>query len=154
MKNKFFKATFVVAAIAAVGLGSYKAYGSYTAANMSEDDLLWAENIEAIGQTIESSANEYRTKENVYPCFGPEEKLLECPKTKGEHMDTYLRSYEEKGEHYTCKVNPYCPAPWKTKPVDECYYDKNCSSGTVTYDKVPDEYKNGKTHETFQDHCL
>ena len=35
-------------AFAAVGLGSYKAYGSYTAANMSEEDLLLSENIEAL----------------------------------------------------------------------------------------------------------
>ncbi|MCR5312392.1 MAG: hypothetical protein K6E54_01850 [Bacteroidaceae bacterium] len=152
--KKNIKMAFAVVALVAVGLGSYKAYGSYTAANMSEDDLLWAENIEAIGQTIESSANEYRTKENVQPCYGPEDKLLQCPKRKGNHLDTYLRSYEKKGEHYTCKVNAYCPAPWNTKPVDECYSNKNCSSGTVTYDKVPDEYKDGKTIETFKDHYL
>ena len=48
MKKKFLKATLVVAAIAAVGLGSYKAYGSYIAANMSDEELLTAENIEAL----------------------------------------------------------------------------------------------------------
>ena len=39
MKKNFFKATLAFAAIATVGLGSYKAYDSYTAANMSENDL-------------------------------------------------------------------------------------------------------------------
>ena len=52
MKN-LFKIAFAVVAFAAVGLGSYKAYGSYTAANMSEEDLLMAENIEALSQTPE-----------------------------------------------------------------------------------------------------
>lgn len=48
MKKKFFKATLAVAAIATVGLGSYKAYDSYTAANMQENDLLLAENVLAL----------------------------------------------------------------------------------------------------------
>ncbi len=39
---------FAVAAIATVGLGSYKAYDSYTAANMSENDLLLAKNVLAL----------------------------------------------------------------------------------------------------------
>ena len=49
MKN-LIKMAFAVVAFAAVGLCSYKAYGSYTAANMSEEDLLIAENIEALAQ--------------------------------------------------------------------------------------------------------
>ncbi len=48
MKKNFFKALFAVAAIVTVGLGSYKAYGSYIAANMSEEDLLLAENVLAL----------------------------------------------------------------------------------------------------------
>ena len=42
------KMAFAVVAFAAVGLGSYRAYGSYTAANMSEEDMLLSENIEAL----------------------------------------------------------------------------------------------------------
>lgn len=41
MKKKFFKATLAVAAIATVGLGSYKAYGSYMVSNMNDDNLLF-----------------------------------------------------------------------------------------------------------------
>lgn len=48
MKKNFFKATLAVAAIATVGLGSYKAYGSYTAANTADNDLLIAENVLAL----------------------------------------------------------------------------------------------------------
>ena len=51
MKKNFIKATFAVAAIVTVGLGSYKAYGSYTAANMSEEDILLMENVLAISET-------------------------------------------------------------------------------------------------------
>ncbi len=47
MKN-LFKIAFAVVAFAAVGLGSYKAYGSYTAANMSEENLLTLENVLAL----------------------------------------------------------------------------------------------------------
>ncbi len=57
MKQKKIKAFFAVAAIAAVGLGSYKAYGSYTAANMSEEDLFLAENVSALSQ---SDVNSHR----------------------------------------------------------------------------------------------
>ena len=53
MKKKFVKATLAVAAIAAVGLSSYKAYGSYVAANASEEESLLSENIEALSQTPE-----------------------------------------------------------------------------------------------------
>ena len=48
MKKNFFKAFFAVAAIATVGLGSYKAYGSYVASNMSDDDLLLTEDVLAL----------------------------------------------------------------------------------------------------------
>ncbi len=47
MKN-IFKATLMVAVVAAIGMGSYKAYGSYVAANMSEEDFLMAENVLAL----------------------------------------------------------------------------------------------------------
>lgn len=47
MKKNFIKATLIATAITVVGLGSYKAYGSYKAANMPTNDLL-AENILAL----------------------------------------------------------------------------------------------------------
>ena len=55
MKKNFFRAFFAVAAIATVGLGSYKAYGSYTAANVAENDLLLAEDVLAVSDPHESS---------------------------------------------------------------------------------------------------
>lgn len=61
---------FAVVALVAVGLGSYKAYGSYTAANMSEEDLLMQENIEAMaidgyegtppGETVECKTKPHK----------------------------------------------------------------------------------------------
>lgn len=42
------KTALVVAVVAAVGFSSYKAYGSYVAGNVSEEDLLLAENVEAL----------------------------------------------------------------------------------------------------------
>ena len=48
MKKNFFKATLAVVAIATVGMGSYKAYGAYVAANMSESELLFTENVNAL----------------------------------------------------------------------------------------------------------
>lgn len=50
MKKKFFKATLAVAAIATVGLGSYKAYGSYMVSNMNDDNLLFSENVLALAE--------------------------------------------------------------------------------------------------------
>lgn len=100
MKQRKNKTFFAVAAIVAVGLGSYKAYESYTAANMSDEDLFLAENIEAMsngesqGYTAEfcyqssstglggqktvcasgtgtiSSMNGYEPNGTMYPCTG------------------------------------------------------------------------------------
>ena len=147
MKRKLFKSLFAVAAIAAVGLGSYKAYGSYVTANMSEDDLLWAENVEAITQSIESSANTYRKLVFVEACYGPEDVFFECPGYSEEHMDTYSRRFVRQGDHYACKIYTHIPSPWTTKPADECESDKNCVNGTMSYANVPDEYKGGRAHE-------
>lgn len=58
MKN-LLKISFAVVAFAAVGLGSYKAYGSYTAANMSEEDLLLAENVLALSDDNSGSNSQY-----------------------------------------------------------------------------------------------
>ena len=60
MKKNIFKSVFAVAAIAAVGLGSYKAYGSYVASNMSEADLLMAENIEALALSDPGDEGNYQ----------------------------------------------------------------------------------------------
>ena len=40
-----------VVAVAAASFGGYKAHGAYVAANMSEDELLMMENVEALSQT-------------------------------------------------------------------------------------------------------
>lgn len=50
MKKKYLKATLAVAAIATVGLGSYKAYGSYMVSNMNDDNLLFSENVLALAE--------------------------------------------------------------------------------------------------------
>ena len=53
MKRKLFKSLFAVAAIAAVGLGSYKAYGSYVTANLAGEKTLLVENVEALAKRTE-----------------------------------------------------------------------------------------------------
>lgn len=62
--KKIIKMAFAVVAFAAVGLGSYKAYGSYTAANMSEEDLLLAENVLALSE--DHSSQRQISKHTVY----------------------------------------------------------------------------------------
>ena len=47
MKKKI-KTALLMAVVAAVGFCSYKAYGSYVAGNVSEEELLLAENVEAL----------------------------------------------------------------------------------------------------------
>ncbi|MDE5998561.1 MAG: hypothetical protein K2H04_00555 [Bacteroidaceae bacterium] len=84
MKKKIFKAFFAVAAIATVGLGSYKAYGSYMATNMSENDLLLQENVLALSDDnnaksycsgssiwgwVESSDGQYDTRIHICDSF-------------------------------------------------------------------------------------
>ena len=66
MKKNVFKATFAVVAIAAVGLGSYKAYDSYTAANMSEEDLLLTEDVLALSDPVPKGNGEKKTKDGGF----------------------------------------------------------------------------------------
>lgn len=70
MKN-IFKATLAVAAIAAVGMGSYRAYDSYVASNMSTEDLLFAENVEAL-----SMSDNDASKKDENPTCGTKETTI------------------------------------------------------------------------------
>ena len=77
------KMAFAVVAFAAVGLGSYKAYGSYTAANMSEEDLLLAENVEALSDPEGTRGDNedmffYRQSVIGY-CWEQKKSYKECP---------------------------------------------------------------------------
>lgn len=63
MKKIYFKAFFAVVAIATIGLGSYKTYGSYMASNKNDDNLLLTENVLALA---EGGFDCMITKE---PCF-------------------------------------------------------------------------------------
>ena len=53
--KKVFKTIFAVVAVAAVGFGSYRTYGSYMADNMSNEDLLLAENVLALSELTPSN---------------------------------------------------------------------------------------------------
>ncbi len=68
------KMAFAVVAIAAVGLGSYKAYSSYTAANMSEEDLLMQENVDALS----SDENGAKCPKGCRDIGWGVDKILEC----------------------------------------------------------------------------
>ena len=46
--KKIINVVFAVVAVAAASFGGYKAHGAYVAANMSEDELLMMENVEAL----------------------------------------------------------------------------------------------------------
>ena len=52
--------SLAVAALAMAGVGAMKTYGAYTAANMSDSDLLLMENVEALS-TVEQSCSSYQT---------------------------------------------------------------------------------------------
>jgi len=152
MKN-IFKATFAVAAVAAIGMGSYKAYGSYVATNMSEDDLLLAENVEAISQMIESTPTSYLKKTNIQPCFKYTSKFMECEGDISEkHTGVYNVSYPKEGESFDCVPTTYIPSPWQSKPADQCSYSQQCTGGAVHQKDVPEEYKNGKVQEKHFEH--
>ena len=47
--------SLAVAALAMAGVGAMKTYGAYTAANMSDSDLLLMENVEALSNVEEES---------------------------------------------------------------------------------------------------
>ena len=64
MKKKFFKSFVAFAAVAVVGLGSYKAHEAYMASNMSEEDLFFAENVLALSE--DHSSQRQIAKHTVY----------------------------------------------------------------------------------------
>lgn len=99
MKN-IFKISFAVITVAIVGLGSYKAYGSYTAANMSEEDLLIAENVLALSE--DHSSQRQISKHTVY-------RLKRYVKTHAwdEDLKQYVPVYgykNETGYYQTCNT--------------------------------------------------
>ena len=133
MKKKFCKSFVAFAAVAVVGFGSYKAYGSYLAANMSEEDLLLAENVEALSETQETGYGEICVRISGGPCyvrtFGPKEYI---PNTEGKWLMRWW--YEQSGEweqvtsrkpltpweKSNCKVHPdNCPGGLKTMPTGD-----------------------------------
>lgn len=61
------KAIFAVAVITAVGSGSYKAINSYTASNMTNEDLLFAENVMALSDN--TPTKKYAWSNNI-DCYG------------------------------------------------------------------------------------
>lgn len=63
--KKIMKMAFAVVAFAAVGLGSYKAYSSYTAVNMSEENLLFAENVLALSDGGTSGIECFCTQKGI-----------------------------------------------------------------------------------------
>ncbi len=81
--KKFMKMAFAVVAFAAVGLGSYRAYGSYTAANMSEEDLLITENVLALSEGNSDGSNmvHVRTYVTGY-CWVPSTSSGKCDNSK------------------------------------------------------------------------
>lgn len=96
MKKNIFKSAFAVAAIATVGLGSYKAYGSYTAANMSEDDLLWAENIEALARDEGKNKDKDKDKKG---CSNKSEYVMGQPCPQHNHNIGFC------GTRFSCSSN-------------------------------------------------
>ena len=141
--KKVIKTVLAVVTIAAVGMGSYKAYGSYVAEDAPKEDALLLESVEAISQTIESEANSYLVKTHIGKCYKRNSILYDCPGGNEGHDDIYHISYDPVGEHYTCESRTWIPCPWAQKPSDECSGHKNCSSGTVTENRVPSEFQGG-----------
>ena len=111
--KKFMKMAFSVVAITAVGLGSYKAYGSYTAANMSEEDLLMAEKVDVFSESMtymvlccEEWSYDYISKGSIMP---------QCP------SGTSLSSFPSAiGTIYSCGSNALYACN-KFKKFGYCY---------------------------------
>ena len=123
MKKKFIKATLAVAAIAAVGLSSYKAYGSYTAANMSEEELLWAENVLALSHPENLSGQKVRVRaEYLGYCWTNYSQIAQCGSCAG--CNVYIEDWEKGAKQYRCFDMPVeryrKETTWTaSKPTDE-----------------------------------
>ena len=130
--NKIFKATLAVAAIAAVGMGSYKAYGSYEANSMSVEDLLLAENVEALSQggDSESADDEIHVRgKQIGVCYARKAKGSsysctdkDCPKwckcTDYTYTGTAQKKVYEYGGHIKRYLKGNC-VEWKDG-MDKC----------------------------------
>ena len=122
--KKFMKMAFAVVALVAVGLGSYKAYGSYTAANMSEEDLLMAENVLALSDPGGNKDNYTQVKDQSVTCYvygyTISKKLYDAKKKR--YYKTKSWDYQLKGYRWKCKEDkkstPNCN-PQKTSCKDE-----------------------------------
>lgn len=112
--RKLTKTALAVAAIAAVSLGSYKAYRSYIVANMPEEDLLLAENVLALADMPTDVVLKQIAKHYVY-------------KVQHKHVSyVYDTKHKKIGEYVDVKI---LSSYWQT--CDRTYEKKykNCESG-------------------------
>ncbi len=116
-------------------MGSYKAYDSYVASNMSEEELLLAENVEALSSPGESGSNMVlvptRTWYGYYSCY--------------DFVDTGISRVNKWGltEHlWSSKANDYHWRDCISIPSNgnhECDKPEDCTSGSKTAQS--DEWK-------------
>lgn len=132
--NKIFKATLVVAAVASIGMGSYKAYGYYATANMSEEELLLAENVLALseshaGQSQISKHTVYRIKKSFErwgwdATTGTKFPIYRYDQETGYYQTCNTLSKEEAKKYPKCQndvcTNYACAEAqgWSSEPVD------------------------------------
>ena len=84
MKKKFLKSFVAFAAVAVAGLGSYKAYGSYTDADMTEDDVLLSENVLALSLSENLSGQKVRVRaEDLGYCWNNSNQIVQCSLYEG-----------------------------------------------------------------------
>ena len=109
MKKNFFRSAFVVAAFAAVGLGSYNTYGSYVANNAIQDDALFEENIEAYAEwwlpliptaidMLKDLLGEKKYKYNTWISTGEERDV---PRYDAKGNKYWAKEYKKKCEERT-----------------------------------------------------
>ena len=138
MKKNFFKAFFAVAAIATVGLGSYKAYGSYVASNMSDDDLLLTEDVLALSDP------------NPTPKYADYEGSLDNCTINKTVCSSCGASLSSKG--CISLLIGYTHSKSTTKPVNGHIY--NCKGGErLTFAECTAIQKAIPTHEQNQSNC-
>lgn len=104
MKKKFFKATFAVAAITTAGLGMFKAYGTYMFANMTDEELLMAENVLALSSGESSGSSDSSSSDSGDYYIGTKKATI-CwiGETKREKCSDSSHSYTmSDGTHVVC----------------------------------------------------
>ena len=126
--KKVLNTAFAVVAIAAASFGGYKAHSAYVAANMSDEEQLMMENVEALSQCAAAEADIYTYNINMM------EGYTQPYKIGGSAKSGFYISYNGKRMSLGCEAKGYTHVRFQKCLTSKC----NVCAKSWAKSKTPD----------------